>query len=137
MKITLTRTDQDFAMEAKNEEGNTILMDASADSGGHGSGMRPMQLLLAALGGCSSIDVIQILKKQRQDIDSFEVEINGERKKTGHYALFSRITIHYIISGKVNQVKAEKAAKLSMEKYCSVAKSLEPQAIINYKVTIK
>ena len=67
MKINIKRIDEDFGMEAINEDGNTLLMDGAADIGGHGGGMRPMQLLLAAVGGCSVIDVILILKKQKQN----------------------------------------------------------------------
>lgn len=123
-------------MEAANEEGNTLMMDGSPDIGGEGKGMRPMQLLLAALGGCSAIDVILILKKQRQEIISFEVEVEGEREKTGDYSLYRDIVLHFIMSGNIDEAKAEKAVALSLEKYCSVAKTLEPTAKIAHKITI-
>ena len=73
MKIHIKRINEDFQMEAVNEEGNTIMMDGSPSIGGANLGMRPMQLLLAAIGGCSAIDVILILKKQRQVITSFSI----------------------------------------------------------------
>jgi putative redox protein len=136
MKINIKRTDDDFGMEAINEDGNTLLMDGAADIGGHGKGMRPMQLLLAAVGGCSAIDVILILKKQKQIIESFEVEVNGEREKIEDYNLFRDICLHFKIKGKVDLDKAERAVKLSIEKYCSVSKTLEPTAKITYKVSI-
>lgn len=136
MKITLERTDSDFALEAKNEDGNTVTMDASKEIGGQGKGMRPMQLLLSALGSCSAIDMIQILKKQKQHIRRFRVEIEGLRENIDNYALFKVIDLHFWIEGDVEQDKAEKAAKLSFEKYCSVAKTLEPTATLNYKVTV-
>lgn len=136
MKINLKRLDDDFNIEATNEDGNTLLMDGSTEIGGHGKGMRPMQLLLAAVGGCSAIDVILILKKQKQVIESFEIEVEGEREKIQDYSLFRDIVLHFKLKGKVDYDKAERAIKLSMEKYCSVSKTLEPTAKITYKLTI-
>lgn len=136
MRINIKRIDNDFKMEAINEDGNSLLMDASPDIGGNGKGMRPMQLLLSALGGCSAIDVILILKKQKQEIESFEIEVDGDREKAGDVSLFKNIVLHFKIKGKVDQDKAERATQLSVEKYCSVAKTLEPTAKITYKVTV-
>ena len=136
MKINIKRIDDDFNMQAVNEDGNALLMDGSPDIGGHGKGMRPMQLLLAAVGGCSAIDVILILKKQKQIIESFEIEVDGEREKIEDYSLFRDIVLHFKIKGKVDLDKAERAVKLSIEKYCSVSKTLEPTAKITYKITV-
>lgn len=136
MKIQINRIDDDFAMEAVNKEGNALLMDGSTEIGGHGKGMRPMQLLLAAVGGCSAIDVILVLKKQKQLIEDFSVEVDGVREKINDYSLFRDICLHFKIKGKVDYEKAEKAIHLSLEKYCSVAKTLEPTAKITYKLTI-
>ena len=79
MQINLKRIDKDFNIEARNDEGNSVLMDGSKEIGGNGKGMRPMQLLLAALGGCSSVDIISILRKQKQELESIEIEVNGDR----------------------------------------------------------
>lgn len=136
MKIHLKRTDRDFGLEAQNEEGNTLLMDASTDIGGNGKGMRPMQVLLSALGGCSAIDVILILRKQKQTVTSFEIELEAEREKINEYSLFKDITLHFKIKGEVEFEKAERAIQLSLEKYCSVAKTLEPTASIHYTLTV-
>lgn len=136
MKINIKRIDDDFNMEATNEDGNTLLMDGAPDIGGHGKGMRPMQLLLVAVGGCSAIDVILILKKQKQIIESFEIEVEGEKEKIEGYSLFRDVTLHFKIKGQVDLDKAEHAVKLSIEKYCSVSKTLEPTAKITYKVTV-
>lgn len=136
MKIKIDRLDNDFSMQAVNEDGNSLLMDGSAEIGGHGTGMRPMQLLLAAVGGCSAIDVILILKKQKQAIESFSVEVDGEREKINDYSLFRDICLHFKIKGQVDIDKAEKAIQLSLEKYCSVSKTLEPTAKITYKLTV-
>jgi len=123
-------------MEARNEDGNSIQMDSSPEIGGEGKGMRPRQLLLAAVGGCSAIDVILILKKQKQEITDFDVEVDGESEKVEDYSLFRDITLHFKIKGKVDFDKAERAVKLSIDKYCSVSKTLEPTAKIHYKITI-
>ena len=136
MKIHLKRTDRDFGLEAQNEEGNTLLMDASTDIGGNGKGMRPMQVLLSALGGCSAVDVILILRKQKQTVTSFEIELEAEREKINEYSLFKDITLHFKIKGEVEFEKAERAIQLSLEKYCTLAKTLEPTASIHYTLTV-
>ncbi len=136
MKINIKRLNDNFHMEAKNEDGNSIQMDSAPDIGGEGKGMRPMQLLLAAVGGCSAIDVILILKKQKQIIEDFEVEIEGEREKIEDYSLFRDICLHFKFKGQVDKDKAERAVKLSVDKYCSVSKTLEPTAKISFKVSV-
>lgn len=138
MKINLKRVDTDFNLEATNEEGNSVLIDASKETGGNGKGMRPMQLILAALGSCSTIDILSILRKQKQEPDSVEIEVKGEREPAGveGYSLFKTIDVHFILKGNINKDKAERAVKLSMEKYCSVTKTLEPTAKISYRMTL-
>jgi putative redox protein len=136
MKVYITRTNDSFAMEAKNESGNIIKMDGAEEIGGHNSGFRPMQLLLAAVGGCSTIDILLILKKQKQEVSSIEIEVEGDKQTVEHYSLFREIVMHFKIRGKVDYEKAERAIKLSLEKYCSVSKTLEPTARISYKLTI-
>lgn len=136
MKINVKRLNDKFHMEASNEDGNTIQMDSAPDIGGEGKGMRPRQMLLAALGGCSAIDVLLILRKQKQDILDFNVEVDGQSEKVHDYSLFRDITLHFKIKGSVDYDKVERAVKLSLEKYCSVSKTLEPTAKINYKITL-
>jgi putative redox protein len=138
MRINLKRLDSDFNFEASNEDGNTIILDASPNIGGHNKGMRPMQLLLAAIGGCAAIDIILILKKQKQNIIFFDIEVDGEKENTSKegISLFKTIEVHFILNGNIDLKKAERAVKLSMEKYCSVTKILEPTAIITYKVSV-
>lgn len=123
-------------MVAGNETGNVMHMDASREIGGHELAFRPTQLLLAAVGGCSAIDVIMILKKQKQKIEDFEVDVEGEKEKVEEYSVFKDITLHFKIKGEVDYDKAEKAVKLSLDKYCSVSKTLEKTAKINYKVSV-
>lgn len=123
-------------MEALNEDGARIEMDGSPDIGGENLGFRPMQLLLAAVGGCSSIDILLILNKQKQKVDSFEVEVEGAKEKVEEHSIWKTIVLHFKMKGEIDYDKAERAVKLSLEKYCSVSKTLEPTAKITYKITI-
>jgi len=138
MRVKVKRIDSDFNFEATNEDGNTVLIDGAPAIGGHNKGMRPMQLLLAAIGGCSAIDIVSILRKQKQVVDSFEIELYWNRKMVGIecYSLFKTNEVNFILKGNIDKEKAERAVKLSMEKYCSVTKTLEPTAKISYKVTL-
>ncbi len=138
MRINLKRLDSDFNFQAINKDGNSVLIDGAPAIGGHNKGMRPMQLLLSALGGCSAIDIISILRKQKQVIDSFDIEVDGDREPVGieGYSLFKTIEVNFILKGNLDKDKVERAVKLSMEKYCSVTKTLEPTAKITYKVTL-
>jgi putative redox protein len=137
MKIDIKQQGSDFNLIATNEDGNTISMDASPEIGGQGKGMRPMQLLLSSIGGCSSIDIIQILKKQRVVIDSFEVEVVGLREPVEQYSIFKNIVLHFKVKSNADRQKIEAAIQLSLDKYCSVSKILEPTAHIEYQLTIQ
>jgi putative redox protein len=123
-------------MEAVNEDGNSLLMDGSVAIGGSNKGMRPTQLLLSAVGGCSAIDIISILKKQKQVIESFEIIVDGEKENVIEYSLFRKIHMRYILKGTIDKEKAIRAAQLSIEKYCSVSKTLEPTAEITWSVHV-
>src|SRR5690606_26193491 len=135
-KIELNRLNEAFHMEARNEQGNIVHLDASPDIGGNNLGMRPMQLLLAAMGGCSSIDVISILKKQRQDLQDIKITVTGEREKDAIPSLYTEVHAHFKLYGNIDHEKAEKAVILSVEKYCSVAKTLEANAKVTYSFEI-
>lgn len=125
MKITLKRIDDAFNFEAKNEDGRTVLMDAAEKIGGRNRGVRPTQMLLMALAGCSAIDIINILKKQRQQIDDFQAEVEGEQEDLKDAAkVFTDIHVVFKLKGNIEPEKAKRAVELSMEKYCSVEKTL-------------
>jgi putative redox protein len=136
VKIEIHRIDQDFRMEALNDKGNSIIMDAGATDGGHDSGMRPMQLLLAAFGGCSAIDLISILRKQREPLEDLKITVTGEREQGVVPALYSEVHAHFKLYGAINNEKAERAVQLSVDKYCSVAKTLEKSAKVSYSFEI-
>lgn len=136
MKIEIKRLNDGFNLEAQNEDGNTIHFDAAPDIGGTGRGMRPMQVLLSALGSCSTIDVISILKKQRQPLNDIRITVTGEREKDAVPSLFTEAHVHFRLFGDLDEEKVSKAVSLSVEKYCSVAKTMEPKARITHSFEI-
>ena len=95
-----------------------------------------MQALLMAVAGCSGIDVVAILKKQRQNITNFRAEVEGERVQVDEAKPFKKIMVSFFIDGDVDPKKGKKAAELSFEKYCSVSKTLEPNVEVNYAVFV-
>lgn len=137
MKIKIERINDDSHMRAENETGNTLEMDGSPDAEGNYAGFRPMQMLLAAAGGCSAIDVISILKKQKQDLKTLRVEVDGNRVQKSTYSEFDKINLHFILSGNLEESKVNKAISLSVNKYCSVSKALQPQTEITYSYEIE
>lgn len=137
MKITLTRLDDAYHMEATNESGNSIQMDGSSAIGGHNLGARPMEVVLMALAGCSSIDVLSILKKMKQDVTGYDVRVDAEREEGKEPSLFTTIHLTYMVKGKdLEEDKVKRAVQLSAEKYCSVSKILEPTAKITWSVEV-
>lgn len=132
MKISVSRLEAPFYLEATNEEGNTLHIDASPAIGGSGRGFRPMQTLLAGLGGCSAIDVVVILQKSRQPLDDIQVEIEGHRQEGVEPSLFETIHVTFKLKGGFTDEAAKRAVDWSMQKYCSVARTLEKTAQITW-----
>ena len=137
MKITLKRLDDAYHLVALNEDGNAVETDGSPDIGGNKQGMRPMQLVLSALGSCSVIDVIQFLRKMRQPLRHIEMVVDGEREPDKVPSLFRDIHLHYILYGPLDSQKVERAIAMSVEKYCSVARILEKTANITWDYEIR
>lgn len=137
MKITLHRINDAYHMQARNASGNTIDMDSSPALGGENKGMRPMETVLVALAGCSTIDVIALLEKQRQTLQDILVSVEAEREEHKVPALFTKIHLTYQLTGDLDPKKVERALSLSIDKYCSVAKMLEKTAVISYSYTIE
>ncbi len=133
--IKLKRVDDAFKLEATNERGDVIHTDGSAAIGAGEDGFRPMEMLLVSLAGCSAIDIISILKKQRQKITEFNIDIDGDRVE-GTPAPFKAIRLHFVISGQVKDAKVEKAIELTKSKYCSVFFSLHPDINVSYTYNI-
>ncbi len=131
MKIELERKNNAVYLEAKNDDGIIVKMDGSPEIGGENLGARPMQMVLMALGGCSSMDVLSILKKMRENVKSYKVIVEAERAEI-EPKVFTKIHVHYILSGIIKKENAEKAIQLSMDKYCSVSKMLEKSAELTH-----
>ncbi len=87
--------------------------------------LKPMELLLASLGGCSGVDVYHILKKKRQEVKSIEIRVEGVRREK-HPRIYEEIEIKYVVKGKVEEKALEQAVRLSTEKYCSVLAMIKP-----------
>lgn len=134
MFIKLKQEENSYHFLARNEEGKQVDIDASPAIGGQGIGARPMELLIMGLGGCSAIDVKNILNKQKIDVRDLEVEIDAERQADAVPSLFSKIHITFTFKGEIDKNKAERAVSLSLGKYCSVAKTLEKTAEITCSV---
>ena len=122
--VEVLRVNNDFGFEGKDSSGHTVKMDSSPESGGKNFGIRPMQMLLMGLGGCSGIDIVSILKKQRQSVDGFRILIDGERQAGKDATLWKEIRIIFELKGSIDPEKATRACSLSVEKYCSVAATL-------------
>jgi putative redox protein len=116
---------------AETDAGGRVPIDGSPTVGGEGRGARPMELLLAALGGCSAIDVIGILGKQRQAVEDVTVAVEGDRAP-GEPSVFRRIHVHFTLRGPTDPPAVARAVALSMDKYCSVARILEQSAAITH-----
>lgn len=136
MRIVLDRVDNAFHFEAKNEEGNSVHIDGAPDIGGSGEGARPMQLLIMGLGGCSAIDIILILKKQRQIIDDLKIILEAERHEDRTPATFKKIHVVYQFKGDLEPNKVKRAVDLGITKYCSVTKILEESCEVTHEAMI-
>ncbi len=135
--IQLELIQKPYGFVVTDEDGLTIKLD-NIGTQTPNFGVSPMQSLLMALAGCSSIDVLLILEKQKQQINSFSVIVNGTKIKVNEFSLWDDIAIEFIIAGNVDQVKANRAVQLSIDKYCSVAETLRRAgAKIKYTVVIK
>ncbi len=138
MIINLNWLGTDLHFNAENETEGNIRIDGTNSIGGLEGGLSPMQLLLAGAAGCSAIDVLSILKKQKQTVESLHVEVDGDKQKTdGGYSEFKTIHMQYTLSGDLDPAKVKRALDLSITKYCSVSKALEKVSEITYDFEIK
>jgi putative redox protein len=123
---------EDMTLIGESESGHAVVMDGPAELGGHNLGLRPMEMVLLGMGGCTAIDVLNILKKARQAVVDCVVELDAERAATDP-KVFTRIQVHYIVSGRnLNERQVERAVQLSAEKYCSASIMLGKTAAITH-----
>lgn len=138
VKVNVNWLGKGFHMEAENETLGKIRIDGNRNIGGLEGGMSPMEMLLAGAAGCSAIDVISILEKQRQDLKELSVAVTGDREKLKEgYSVYNSIHLHFELSGELDEKKVARALELSITKYCSVSKALEKGSKITYDFKIK
>jgi len=119
------------------ESGFTIPLGTSPDLGGDNDGFRPMELLAIGLAGCTAMDVISILKKKKQEVTGFEVQVHADRAEE-HPHVFTKIVIEYIVSGRnVERAAVERAVQLSAEKYCPAQAMFSKVVPIELKITLR
>lgn len=127
---------QDVMFVAEAGSGHAVVVDGAPDIGGRNLGFRPMELLLMGLGSCASIDVLLILRKGREQVTDCVVELEGERAATDP-KVFTHIHMRYVVTGrKLDRAKAERAIKLSAEKYCSATAMLGAMAKITHSLDL-
>ena len=134
MQVTLNRINDDYQFEGKGKTGTSVRVDNTSQDNANGAS--PMELLLMGVGGCSAIDVIHILKKQRQIIRSYHMEVNGTRKDVKQAKPFEAIHVKIFLEGDIDPEKARKAAELSFDKYCSVSITMEGSVAISHEIII-
>lgn len=122
--LELERTEGEYGFDVQDERGHLMRLDNSSDSGGGDTGFRPMQAVLAAMAGCSAIDIVAILKKYRQPATALRIRVQGERQKDVVPALWERVHMEFDLVGEIDRDKAERACALSVDTYCSVAETL-------------
>ncbi len=129
---TVMRGDNLFESEIK---GQKVLMDTGSPER---AGQSPLELLLSAISGCASVDVVEIIRKKRMTVNGLEVQVQADRREEPYPRIFTRIALHFVLNSPDATDKAlEQAVKLSMDKYCSVAGMLRDAATIDYSWEIK
>ena len=135
MNLTVT-WEQDVCFKAESESHHSLLMDGPKDLGGKDLGMRPMEVLLSGMGGCTSFDVVTILKKSRQDVTACHAVISSKRAETVP-KVFTDIHIQFKVTGKdLNEKKVARAIELSATKYCSASIMLSKSVNITHAFEI-
>ncbi len=134
MKVELDRINDNYLFEGKSKTGASVLIDNTSEEGA--TGASPMELLLMGVGGCSAIDIIAILKKQKQEITKFHIEVEGFRKEVKQAKPFEEILIKVFLEGNIDPKKAKRAGQLSFDKYCSVSITLENCVKVSHEILI-
>ncbi|MCW8850552.1 MAG: OsmC family protein [Melioribacteraceae bacterium] len=136
MKVVLSRVDEGFHFEGSGSSEVKVHIDGSTEIGGQNEGVRPMELVLMGLGSCGAMDIISILKKQKQNLIDLKITIDAERDKDNTPSVFTEINIEFLLFGNLDEDKVSKAVNLSMQKYCSVSAMLGKTALISYSYQI-
>ena len=118
MEINLVRKSGKFNFEAENSSGFSVELDAKQEIGGEGKGFRPMEMLLIGLGGCSGIDMVNVLTKQKEPLEDVKISIKATRKDQEMPPIFDVIDIHFELYGQLSVPKVERALDMTFDKYC-------------------
>jgi putative redox protein len=124
------------AFEATGGSGGSLIVDGAPDIGGEGRGMRPMELLLASVASCSAMDVVHILRKQREPLEHLSIEIEGARPEAP-IAPYTRMKLVFVARGAVDLHKLERAVSLAVEKYCSARQTLGPGVEVTWEARLE
>lgn len=127
---------QDMEFVGAMGSGHEIVMDASPASGGNDRGPRPMEMLLLGLAGCTAMDVIALLKKMRQPVEAYRVQVRGVRRED-YPRYFTHITIEHVVTGDVAEDRLAHAVELSEDKYCSAQAMLRELAEIEVRYRVE
>ena len=135
MKATVKWLDH-MSFVGESGSGHSVVMDGPPDDGGRNMGIRPMEMVLLGMGGCTAFDLVLILQRQRQAISDCQVELLAERAAKVP-KVFTKIHVHYIVSGKdLDENKVARAVKMTAEKYCSVSIMLSTSVEISHDFEI-
>lgn len=127
---------QDVMFVGESGSGHSVVMDGAPDAGGRNLGIRPMEMVLLGLGGCSAFDVMLILKRGREAVTDCVVDLDAERATTDP-KVFNKVALHYTVTGRgLDAKKVERAVHLSAEKYCSASAIIAKTAQLTHTITI-
>lgn len=136
MKVSLKRVGP-AAFEATAGSGGQAIIDGSPEIGGEGRGMRPMEALLMSLASCAAMDVVHILRKQKEPLEDLHIEVEGERAD-GTPTPFTTIHLTFTATGEgLTEKKVRRAVALSVEKYCSVGATLDPNVEVTHSTLVR
>jgi putative redox protein len=135
MKVNVT-WQRKMRFETETPSGHTVTMDAAPEVGGENKGPRPTEMVLSAVGTCSAIDIVDILRKMRLNVEGFAMEVEGERAED-HPRRFTKVHMHYVLKGDLPEEKVRRAVQLSVEKYCSVSNSLNARISSSFEINGK
>jgi putative redox protein len=134
--IITTEWQHDMVLQSDNPSGHSITIDTESDFGGTNAGVRPKALMLSALGGCTGLDVVSLLKKMKVTVDSFKVVVTAELTDD-HPKYYNTVKVDYFFTGNdLNEAKINKAVNLSAERYCGVYEMFRQFAEVSFEVHI-
>ena len=136
MRVSLKQLDKTAYFEGTTESGHSFRLNSTLTSVEEKKAPSPMEALLIAAASCTSVDIVLILGKMKQEMEDFSVDIQGEREQIGDAKPFRKIHLIYNYKGNLDEKKVKRATKLSVEKYCSVLESLHPDCDVSWKVNI-